>query len=369
MKTRLKNIDYVLVSAILVLCVFGLVMVYSSSYTLATMRHDNGQYFFDRQLTFFILGLIVFVISIFISLKTLAKMSPILVGFSILLLLLVLTPQFGLERNFSQRWLNLAGFVFQPSEMIKIFMIIYFSAFYARRKPYFDDFWYGVFPPLAVLSVVVTAILLQPDLGTATHLLMICGLIILFSGVRGKHIFMLGSIATALFVIMAIAQPYRMERISSFFNTFEDIGDTGYQLVNSYVSIATGGFLGNGLGNSIQKLGYLPEAHTDFIMAVIIEELGVIGIIVVIGAYSVILYRGVMIAKQVEPLYYKLLALGITMQITTQALINLGAVTGLLPITGIPLPFISYGGTSLVIMLVASGILVNVSGRRPLQDV
>lgn len=365
MKNRLKRFDYSLIFVFLALAIFGSIMVYSSSYTLSTLHHDNGHHFFIRQLIFLALGLFVFLIMSFISLRSLGEMSPLLVFISIVLLALVLLPGIGVVRNNAQRWLGVGPFVFQPSEIVKIFMIIYFAHVYAKKQPYIESFKKGVLPPLIILAIVFFLILIQPDFGTATHILMICGLIILFSGVRMRHIILLGSIGISGVIFFAISQPYRLERITSFRNTFDDPTGDGYQLINSYVSIATSGLSGNGLGNSVQKLGYLPEAHTDFIMPVIIEELGLIAIIIVIASYLFILYRGITIAKEVDSLYLRLLALGITFQITIQAVFNLGAVSGVLPITGIPLPFISYGGTSLVFTLLAAGILVNISSRRP----
>ncbi|SDC29435.1 cell division protein FtsW [Pelagirhabdus alkalitolerans] len=364
MKNRLKKFDYGLIIVILALSVFGLIMVYSSSYTLATRNFGSGHFFFLRQLQWFGIGLIVFVVMSFISLKKLGEMSPLLVGLAIILLALVLIPGVGVVRNQAQRWIGAGPIVFQPSEIVKVFMIIYFAHIYTRKQKYINDFKKGVMPPLVILAFVFGLILMQPDLGTGTHIVLICGLIVLFSGVKFYHIALLGSVAAGGFYFFAQSQPYRLQRLTSFANAFDDPSGDGFQLINSYVSIGTSGLTGNGLGNSVQKLGYLPEAHTDFIMSVIVEELGIIGVTFVIGGYLFILYRGIQISKEVDSLYLRLLALGITFQFITQAFFNLGAVSGLLPITGIPLPFISYGGTSLVFTLLAAGILVNVSGRR-----
>lgn len=364
---RMKKFDFVLITAIVSLSVFGLMMVYSSSFTLATLNYGDGRYFFNRQLAFFIFGLFVMFVSGFVSLKRLGRLSPLFVVMSLVMLMLVAFSPLGLVRNNSQRWLQLGPIVFQPSEMVKIFMVIYFSYFYSRRQEHFDNFFYGVFPPLILLALIAFPIIRQPDLGTTIHLLFISGLIVILSGVRKRHLFILVTIATSVMMLVAYSASYRIDRITSFRNPFDDIGGTGYQLVNSYVSLATGGLSGTGLGNSVQKLGYLPEAHTDFIMSVVAEELGVLGVLFVLGCYTIILVRGVIISTQVKPLYYKLLALGITFQIASQAAINLGAMSGVLPITGIPLPFISYGGTSLVFMMLASGILINVSGRRNIE--
>lgn len=364
MKKRLKKFDYGLIAVILALTIFGVIMIYSSSYTLATLDYDHGHYYLMRQLIFLVLGLVAFIVVSFISLKTLGELSPMFVVVSIILLILVLIPGVGVVRNQARRWLAYP-FVFQPSEIVKVFMIIYFAHIYAKKQPYIDQFKKGVLPPLFILAIVFFLILKQPDFGTATHILLICGLIVFFSGVKLRHILLLGSIGLSGVFFLTVSQPYRLERLMSFMNTFDDPSGDGYQLINSYISIATSGLTGNGLGNSVQKLGYLPEAHTDFIMAVIVEELGLIAVLFVISSYIYILYRGIRIAQEVDSLYLRLLALGVTFQIIIQAVFNLGAVSGLLPITGIPLPFVSYGGTSLVFTLISAGILVNVSGRRP----
>lgn len=368
MKKRLKKFDYGLIAVIIALSIFGTIMIYSSSYTLSTLQYDHGHYYFVRQLIFLVLGLITFAMVSFISLKTLGKLSPMLVIVSIILLILVLIPGLGVVRNQARRWLAYP-FTFQPSEIVKVFMIVYFSHIYAKKQAYIDQFKKGVLPPLFILALVFFLILEQPDFGTATHILIICGIIVFFSGVKLRHILLLGSVGISGVIFFMVSQPYRLERLTSFANTFDDPSGDGYQLINSYISIATSGLTGNGLGNSVQKLGYLPEAHTDFIMAVIVEELGLIAVLFVIGSYLFILYRGIRISQEVDSLYLKLLALGVTFQIAIQAVFNLGAVSGVLPITGIPLPFISFGGTSLVFTLLSAGILVNVSGRRTEQSI
>ena len=214
---------------------------------------------------------------------------------------------------------------------------------------------------MLILAITFLLILQQPDLGTATLILIACAVIVSCSGVKFSHLFILGSIGITGIGYFAYSSPYRVERLTSFTNPFNDIFGDGYQLINSYVAIGTGGILGNGLGNSIQKLGYLPEPHTDFIMVIVLEELGIFGLFFVIGTYIFIMLRGIRIAKACSGMFPKLLAIGITFQIMTQVIFNLGAVSGLLPITGIPLPLISYGGSSILITMVSFGILLHLS--------
>lgn len=358
---HLKQVDYLLVTVTLFLCIFGLIMVYSASYPLGTIQYNNDKFFFARQLKSFGVGLPLYFIAIIFPYRTLGKLTPLLVIVSLVLLVLVLIPGLGVERNYSQRWLQLGPLLFQPSEAVKLAMVIYFANVYAKKQNNINNLTNGVLPPLFILGTVFLLILKQPDLGTATSLILACGCILLCSGIRYAHLFALGSVALAGIVYFALSASYRLNRLLSFRNPFEDASGAGYQVINSYIAIVSGGLWGNGIGNSAQKMGYLPEAHTDFIMSIIIEELGAIGFLVVILCYLFIMYRGVRISLKGRDPFLKLLAIGLTFMMMIQVVFNLGAVTGMLPITGITLPFISYGGSSLILMMIASGILVNLS--------
>ncbi|GAB3793390.1 putative lipid II flippase FtsW [Virgibacillus kimchii] len=362
--SKIKRMDYSLITSILLLSGFGLVMVYSSSYTLGAMEYNDGSHFFFRQLQWLLVGVLFFIPAALIPYKVYGKLSPIFVIISIVLLVLVLIPGIGVERNNSQRWIAIGPFLFQPVEAVKLFMIIYFAYIFAKKQSYINQFSKAVLPPLLILALTFLLIMQQPDLGSSMLILLVCGIIVLCSGARPLHIFLLGSGALLAFGYFAYTSSYRLERLTSFLNVFEDPQGSGYQLVNSYVAIATGGLWGNGLGGSVQKLGFLPEAHTDFIMAVILEEIGVFGLLIVISLYLFMMFRGFSIAKDLDDMFPKLLAIGLTFQITLQAVINLGAVSGMLPITGITLPFISYGGSSLLFTMISAGILVNLSAYR-----
>ncbi|WP_067727462.1 putative lipid II flippase FtsW [Oceanobacillus damuensis] len=361
---KIKRIDYLLVFVILFLSCFGIMMVFSASYPIAEILYEDSNYFFTKQLQWFLIGLFLLTLAAVVPYNFFGKISPLLVILSIFLLILVLMPGIGVERNNSQRWIQIGSFVYQPTEVVKLFMIIYFAYFYSKKQQLIVDFKKGVLPPLILLIIVFLLILKQPDLGSAALLLVTCGIVVFSSGVRRIHLFIMGSIGVIGISYFAFTTEYRLQRLTSYLNAFDDPAGHGYQLVNSYIAIGSGGIWGNGIGNSVQKLGYLPEAHTDFIMSIIIEELGLLGLAVVVGSYLFIMFRGVRIAKQCKDMFPKLLAIGITFQIMTQAVLNLGAVSGLLPITGITLPFISYGGSSLVITMICAGILVNLSANR-----
>ncbi|MDW6056436.1 putative lipid II flippase FtsW [Bacillus paralicheniformis] len=361
--SHLKKLDYVLIASVLFLSSFGLLMVYSAGYPLGYMKYDDGSYFFMKQLQWLLIGLTFFSAAVFFPYKAYSKLIRFLVKLSFLLLILVLLPGIGMEKNNSQRWIQLGSLMIQPSEAVKLVMVIYFAYVYAKKQRYIADFGKGVMPPLIILAAVFFLILKQPDLGTAVSILLSCGAVLLCAGLRIRHLLLLGTMAGAGIAYFAMTASYRLKRLTSFSDPFQNENGDGYQLINSYLAIDSGGVWGNGLGNSVQKLGFLPEAHTDFIMAVISEELGGVGLLMIIGAYLLIMLRGVKIAAQIDDPFGKLLAVGITFQIMIQALFNLGAVFGLLPITGIPLPFVSYGGSSLMFMLTSAGILVNLSSH------
>ncbi|WP_082233026.1 putative lipid II flippase FtsW [Halobacillus massiliensis] len=359
MLARFKKMDHLLIGTVLFLALFGTLMVYSASFVKGTMDYGSASFFFKRQMVSLLIGIILMGMAAFFPYKLYGKLTRFMILTSIVLLLAVLI--FGVERNNSQRWLSLGPIMIQPTEIIKLMMIIYFASFYAKRQRWIHSFGKGVVPPLVILGMVFLLVLQQPDLGTASAILIPCGFILLCSGAKFKHILLLGGTAAAGVAYFAVSESYRMDRLLSFQNPFANPTGEGYQLVGSYRAIASGGLLGRGLGNSTEKLGFLPEAHTDFIMAIILEELGLLGLLVVIGAYMIIMYQGVQIAFKTDDMFGKLLAIGLTFQIMLQVIFNLGAVSGLLPITGIPLPFLSYGGSSLIIMLLSIGVLANIS--------
>lgn len=361
MKNIMKRWDFGLFTLILLMALFGLMMVYSSSFPFAILQHGEDNYFFNRQLMWIVVGFVIFFVVSFIPYQLLGKFIAPLILLLIVLLGLVLVPGIGVERNYSTRWLGFGPFVFQPSEIAKLIMLIYFAKAYSNKRNYIGEFSRGFLPPLLILVFVFFFIILQPDLGTGISIIIACGGILLLSGAKWQHLAVLGGLAVSGVAMLAFSADYRMDRMTSFVDPFADPLGQGLQLVNSYIAIGTGGFTGEGLGNSIQKMGYLPEAHTDFIMAIILEELGIIGLIIVMGMFVTFLLKGFDIFKKTPNYFGKFLAFGITIQICFQAILNLGSVSGLLPITGITLPLISYGGSSMVITLAGIGMLMNIS--------
>ncbi|WP_423734736.1 putative lipid II flippase FtsW [Alkalibacillus haloalkaliphilus] len=363
LKKHLRNIDYPLFIMIVILSCIGLVMVYSASFVYAGMNPDidNPSFYFNRQRLWVILGFSVFLVVSLFSYRKLGNFIKILIIATLIMLVLVLIPGVGVERNFSTRWLSLGPLLFQPSELAKVAMILYFAKVYTNKRDKLHHFGQGVLPPLIVLALVCGFIVLQPDLGTAASIILACGMILLFAGIRIHHLLSLGAAAVVGVVLLIWGADYRMGRFTSFLDPFADPAGDGYQLIHSLIAIANGQVTGVGLANSVQKSGFLPEAHTDFIMSIIAEELGLIGAVTVISIYFVFMFKGILIAKRAPDGFGRLLAFGITFQIVTQAMINFAAVSGLMPITGITLPLISYGGSSMLITFFLLGVLMNIA--------
>lgn len=357
-----KDNDWLLIITTFLLAGFGLLMVFSSSYVWAIDRAQGDPYFFiQRQLMWFGLAVFAFLFVMHFPYRHYQKLSPIIIVLALLSLVMVKIPGLGAEINGATRWIRIGPLNIQPSEFVKIGMIIYLAQVYSQKQAYIDQFVRGVMPPLVIVGFVFGLIMLQPDLGTATSILMVTLLMVFFSGAKWRHLIGLGAVGATLFIVFALSAPYRVERLTSYRDPFADPWDSGLQLIQSYIAIAHGGLSGTGLGQSVQKLLYLPEPHTDFILAIIAEELGIFGVLFVLAAHSIILFRGVIIGSRCKNPFGSLLAFGIVFQIAIQVTFNVGAVTGMLPITGIPLPLVSNGGSSLLITLSSIAILANIS--------
>lgn len=367
-KKIFKSYDYSLVIAIILLSAFGLVMVYSASMASAVQRYGvESDYFYQRQKIFLLGAAVVFIISAVFPYK--AMKSNRILGPMVLFSLVGLGALFifGKVAGNAQSWYDIGPISIQPSEFVKLCVIIYLAAVYAKKQNYINEFNKGVVPPLAYLILVTVLIAIQPDFGTAIIIVAIAGTIILSSGMNFKNF------AKLIIVVIIVLTPFilafkgeifsekRQERFSVRNDPFSVEQTSGYHLANSYIAIGSGGVNGLGLGRGVQKLGYLPESHTDFIIAVIAEELGVWGVGFVILCLGYIVLRGIYIALKCNDPFGSMLAVGISSMIGIQSFINLGGVSGFLPLTGVPLPFVSYGGSSLLQLAIATGILVNVS--------
>ncbi|WP_158736522.1 putative lipid II flippase FtsW [Alteribacillus sp. YIM 98480] len=360
-RKRYKDYDWWLIGAAIFLSLFGIIMIYSASFPLAIDLYENPSYFFVRQLIWFGTGSMLLLFFMHFRYSYLKKLSPVFLLGSVFILLLVLVV--GREVNGAKSWIAFGSFSIQPAEFVKLAVIIYLAQVYSQKQAYINKFISGVIPPLVAVVFIFSLIMLQPDLGTAAAILMTSGIIVFLSGAKMRHLAVLAGLSFSVISYFAISEPYRIQRLTAFQDPFEmaEAAGGGYQLIQAYVAFAHGGLTGVGLGQSVQKMHFLPEPHTDFILAVISEELGFLGIGFVLVCLTIIAWRGVLIGARSTHTFGTLLAFGLVFQLVSQAVVNAGAATGLLPITGLPFPFVSYGGSSLLVSLSAIGILANIS--------
>jgi cell division protein FtsW len=336
-------------------------MVYSASAAWATYKFDDSFFFAKRQLLFAGIGVLGMFFIMNIDYWTWRTWSKVILIACFILLILVLIPGVGMVRNGSRSWIGVGAFSIQPSEFMKFAMITFLSKFLSENQKKITSFNKGLLPSLSLVFLAFGMIMLQPDLGTGTVMVGTCLVMIYVAGARISHFVGLGLLGIAGFAALVLSAPYRIKRITSFLNPWEDPLGSGFQIIQSLYAIGPGGLSGLGLGQSRQKFFYLPEPQTDFIFAILAEELGFIGGSFVILLFCLLLWRGVRIALGAPDLYGSFLGIGIIAMIAIQVMINIGVVTGLMPVTGITLPFLSYGGSSLTLMLMAVGVLLNIS--------
>lgn len=361
MPTKKTTPDIILLIATFTLLAIGLIMVYSASAVWADYKFDDSFFFAKRQMLFAGVGIIAMFFIMNVDYWTWRTWAKVLVIICFVLLILVLIPGIGNVRNGSRSWIGVGAFSVQPSEFMKLAMIAFLAKFLSENQKAITSFKNGLVPSLGLVFVAFGLIMLQPDLGTGTVMVGTSVVMIFIAGARISHFAGLGLLAVAGFVGLIISAPYRMKRITSFLDPWQDPLGSGFQMIQSLYAIGPGGLFGLGLGQSRQKFFYLPEPQTDFIFAILAEELGFIGGSFILLLFSLLLWRGIRIALGAPDLFGTFLATGIIAMIAIQVMINIGVVTGLMPVTGITLPFLSYGGSSLTLMLMAVGVLLNIS--------
>ncbi|SEN29067.1 spore cortex peptidoglycan biosynthesis regulator SpoVE [Mesobacillus persicus] len=361
MPTKKTTPDFILLIVTFSLLAVGMTMVYSASAIWAEYKFDDSFFFAKRQMLFAVIGIIAMFFIMNVDYWTWRTWSKVILITCFVLLVLVLIPGIGNVRNGSRSWIGVGAFSVQPSEFMKLAMIAFLAKFLSEKQKLITSFKSGLLPSLGLVFTAFALIMLQPDLGTGTVMVGTCVVMIFISGARISHFVYLGLLGVAGFVALIASAPYRMDRITSFLDPWKDPLGTGFQMIQSLYAIGPGGLFGLGLGESRQKFFYLPEPQTDFIFAIIAEELGFIGGSFVLILFSLLLWRGIRIALGAPDLYGSLLATGIIAMVAIQVMINIGVVTGLMPVTGITLPFLSYGGSSLTLMLMAVGVLLNIS--------
>lgn len=354
----------ILLLAVALTC-FGVVMVYSSSSIMAAKKYGDGFYFLKRQGLFAVLGCGVMALFMYLDYHRLRRLAVPFFLCCGLLLVAVLIPGIGSHAGGASRWIRLPGFSVQPAELAKLGMILYMAHSLAKKRDKIRSFKLGFTPYMLVLALLLVLLLLQPDLGSALTVGAVAMIMLLVAGTRLSYLASVVILALPFLYFLVMSVDYRRRRILSFLNPWEDPSNSGFQIIQSWIAFGTGGLVGNGLGEGKQKLFFLPEAHTDFIFSVVGEELGFLGVLVVAAMLLVLVMRGIRAALNAPDDFGRYLAFGITLLLGLEAFTNMAVVMGMLPTKGLALPFLSYGGTSLLTTLMAVGILLNVSSHGP----
>lgn len=353
--------DMWLFGAAVILLSAGVVMVYSASAIVAADRFHDPYFFLKKQLFWAVLGAGALWVALRVDYRLLDKaVLPLLIVAGVLLVL-VLVPPFGQAINGTRRWIRFGPVSFQPAELAKLALVLYLAAFLAKRRGDLAEFRTGAAPALAVAGLLAGLVLVQPDLGNCMTLIVVTFGLLYLAGSPARHLAWVAAPAVPLIALAIWMAPYRLRRITAFVDPWSDPRGSGFQIIQSWLALGNGGLVGQGIGGSRQKLFYLPEAHTDFIFAIVGEEIGFVGAMTMVGLFAVLIWRGLRIGLRAADPFGSYLALGITVLLATQTLVNLGVVTGLLPTKGLPLPFISFGGSALLMTMIATGVLLNIS--------
>jgi cell division protein FtsW len=347
-----------------VLLALGALMVLNTTYFLGQEKTGDSFHFFKLHLLHIVVGLAVLAVLSQLSLNGLRRLVMPLMIIAVALLILVWIPGFGVVRGGARRWVRLGPLMVEPSELVKFAVAFFLADFLAKRQDLLASFERGTLPAFLIVGTIALMVLKQPDFGTTVMLALVLFVLLFAAGARASHLGIAGGLALAVLVLQAVAKPYRIRRLTSFLDPWGSARGAGFQLTQSFIALGEGGGWGTGLGAGRQKMFYLPEAHTDFVFAVVVEEFGMIGALLVFALFGAILFRGMRIAHEEPDPFASLLATGLTAMLSLQALVNLAVVIGLVPTKGLPLPFLSYGGTSMVMAMSALGVLLALS-RRP----
>ena len=365
MKLRRSSVDFELMIATLVLVVYGLIMVFSESYykAQASSLYDyDGLYFFKRQAFGAVLGLAVMIIMMFIDYHILIRLKYVILITAMILLLIVFIPGVGVNLNGSSRWIKLGPLpAFQPAEIAKLAMIVFTAATINVNRYRMGQFRYAMVPNLLILILMCLLLFFQPNYSSVIMLCLLVFIMMYVGGAKGSHLALLGAVGGTAGFFMLITENYRRGRIVTFTNPWAYAQEGGWQVIQSLYGIGAGGVTGRGLGNSRQKYLWLPYGESDFIFSITVEEMGLVGAIILVALFLFIIWRGIRIAAKAPEMFGTLLAAGITSLIGIQAIMNIAVTTASMPVTGVPMPFFSYGSSSLVIFMAMIGIMLNIS--------
>jgi len=360
--------DYYLAITTFLLVVFGLIMIASASVVQSFEATGSNNYYLFRQGGFALAGIVVWWILQKVDYHIWKRIATVALGIGVVLLIAVLVPGIGVEAGGAKRWIGIAGQTLQASEIMKFALVVYLAYWFERKGKKITDFYSTFLPFVLIIGLVFLLVMQEPDMGTAVLICVIAGVMYLAAGATWGQVSTLLLAGFGTFLLFIQKADYRLKRLLTFLNPGADPLGAGYHVNQALLALGSGGLFGLGYGHSRQKYNFLPEAASDSIFAIIGEELGLIGVVfLVVLPFAIIVWRGLAIARKAPDMFGRMLALGITVWIGAQALLNIGAIVGLMPLTGLPLPFISLGGSSLVIMLAAAGVLLNISKQTTLS--
>jgi cell division protein FtsW len=356
-----RSIDFSILILTIALVLFGIVMVFSASFYYAEQRYHDQYFFFKKQIIGAVVGLACMLFLTFFDYKKMAKFRYPMLIISIALLGAVLVPGVGQKLNGSARWIPLPGFNLQPVEVVKLALIVFMAANMAGKKEKMKKFKFGVFPYLLIMGIICGLLLLQPNFSAVISIVLLTFILMFVGGANILHLGVIGGSGAAALYLLLFTQDYRQNRILAFLDPWKYPQEQGYQLIQSLYAIGSGGLFGVGFGNSRQKFLFLPYGESDFIFSIITEELGFIGAVCVIAVFALLIWRGIRVAMRAPDMFGTLVAGGIVSIIAIQVLMNIAVVTGTIPPTGVSLPFLSHGSSSLVIFMSSIGVLLNIS--------
>ena len=368
--SELPSIDLSLLAVLVLLAGCGLALLFSASHYYGGLVFDDEFHFLRRQAVYLLVGLVAAGVAAVARLERLRRLTPALLAVTLILVVLTFVPGIGARALGAQRWINIAGQSFEPSELVKLALVLYLAHILSKKETnlHTSPFATTILPPLLVTGGFAALIYLQNDFSSAFFLLFLAVSIFFVAGVRVRYFLALGSVSLPLGALLLLSRDHRMQRLISFVDPTVDPAGSGYQVLAARAAVSSGGVWGRGIGQGEMKLGGVPEAHSDFVFAVIGEELGLIGVLLVLSLFCALAWRGLQIARAEQDRFRGLLAFGITAAIVGQAFLNMAVVSGLLPATGLPLPFFSAGGSSLLVSLIMCGLLVNVSRRETKRE-
>jgi cell division protein FtsW len=348
------------ITAVILICI-GMIMIYSASCIYAWERYKDGFFFLKRHLSFILIGTVLTFLAMSVDYRNFRRFSKPFLLVCLVLLVLVLIPGLGREVSGARRWFRFKFISFQPSELANLAVIVYIADFIVRKQELLKSFIWGFLPAMSALGITVLLILMQPDLGTTVALGVVVFIMLYVAGVRTSHLLYVILAGLPMLYLLIFSVPYRRMRIMAFLNPWADPKGSGFQIIQSQIALGSGGLFGVGLGHSKQKLFFLPAAHTDFIFSIIGEELGLLGTAGIIVLFIVFIHQGLKIIKHAPDRFGYFLSMGLVLIISFKAIINIGVSCGVLPTKGLPLPFISYGGSSFIFDMISVGILMNIA--------